>query len=248
MQRNRRIGASFNGAWQFVEQQGWPEIDRWMDTGFAEILRWDHLYSEWLCIRESIRHTTVKPDGTGSLQAGVTPGAHASPGWEYYLRAIRYGADSNLVPLHQEAGYTVEPAYGDEQNTVVIYYPIAGPTGVRGQDEASVYEKMHLAARMQRYWSDNSVSFTLTYDKATESKELGHVLRMFEGQVKSVSFLAMEQGTYPQMPYQKISREDYEQYVGNLRRINVDALYGVESEEAVMDRFCTNDVCEIPPQ
>lgn len=246
MQRNRRIGTSFNGAWQFVEQYGYPALDKWMDDGYEEILRWDELYSEWLCVRESNRHTTVKPDGTGSLLAGVTPGAHPSPGGEYYLRRIRYGADDPVVPLLREAGYTVEPAFGNEDTTVVVAFPIQGPTGVRSQDQASVYEKAHLAVRMQRWWSDNSVSLTLTYHPETEEKELGHVLRMFEGQLKSISFLKIDSGQYPQMPYEDITREQYEAYASNLQRLDLNALYGEASVEAEGERFCSNDVCEVP--
>lgn len=245
MQRNRRIGASFNGAWQFVEQYGYPALDQWMGAGYEEILQWDELYSEWLCVRESIRHTTVKPDGTGSLLAGVTPGAHPSPGGEYYLRRIRYGKDDPIVPLLVEAGYKVESAFGNEDTTVVCAFPIAGPTGVRSQAEASVYEKAHLAVRMQRWWSDNSVSLTLTYHPDTEGKELGHVLRMFEGQLKSISFLKIDTDTYPQMPYEDITREQYEEYASHLKRIDLEALYGQQAD-AEGEKFCSNDACEIP--
>lgn len=243
MQRNRRIGASFNGAWQFVEQHGWPMIDEWMNEGYAEILRWDGIYSEWLCVRESIRHTTVKPDGTGSLLAGVTPGAHPSPGGEFYLRRIRYGADDPVVPLLKDAGYDVEPAAGNVSTTVVVAFPIAGPVGVRSQKDASIYEKMHLAARMQRFWSDNSVSLTLTYHDH-ETRELGHVLRMFEGQIKTVSFLKIDDNQYAQMPYEDITAEEYDSYVGRLRKIDWESLYS-GSTDAEMERFCTTDSCEV---
>lgn len=247
MQRNRRIGASFNGAWQFVEQHGWVVLDTWMDSGFKEIVHRDEQYSEWLCIRESIRHTTVKPDGTGGLLAGATPGAHSSPGSDYYLRRIRYGKDDPVIPLLKKAGYILEPAFGNETTTVVAAFPIAGPVGVRPQDRVNVYEKVSLAARMQRLWSDNSVSFTLTYLPESESQHLEHVVRMFEGQLKSISFLAIDPGSYPQMPYEAITRELYEAYQSKLVRIDWDVLYDNDVvQDAVVDKGCTNDVCEIP--
>jgi adenosylcobalamin-dependent ribonucleoside-triphosphate reductase len=246
MQRNRRIGASFNGAWQFVEQKGYVELDRWMDEGFQEIIARDQQYSEWLCVRESIRHTTVKPDGTGGLLAGATPGAHANPGGEFYLRRIRYAKDDPIVPLARQAGYTVEPAYGNMDTTVVIAFPVAGPTGVRSQGEASVYEKVALAARLQRLWSDNSVSFTLTYDPETEARSLKHILAMFEGQLKTISFLPQGKDIYPQMPYEEITREEYEEYTYKLFRLDWDALYeGRNVEDIELERGCTTDVCEV---
>jgi ribonucleoside-triphosphate reductase len=246
MQRNRRIGASFNGAWQFVEQKGYVEFDKWADEGFAEIIRRDRQYSEWLCARESIRHTTVKPDGTGGLLAGVTPGAHANPGGEFYLRRIRYAKDDPIIPLLKRAGYHVEPAKGNLETTVVAEFPIAGPVGVRSQSQASVYEKVALAARMQRYWSDNSVSFTLTYDPETEAKALQHILSMFEGQLKTISFLPQGKDVYPQMPYEEITREEYEAYTMRLFPVDWDALYdGDDLQDVELERGCTTDVCEI---
>jgi len=246
MQRNRRIGVSFNGAWQFAEQRGWTELDMWMDTGFKEVVRWDTIYSEWLGVRESIRHTTVKPDGTGSLLAGSTPGAHASPGGQYYLRRIRYGVDDPVVPLLREAGYVVEPAYGNAETTVVAEFPIAGPTGVRSEKEADIYEKAHLAVRMQEKWSDNAVSFTLAFNQETERDKLEHVVRMFEGRLKTISFLPMGNKTYPQMPYEEISSEQYESYIGKLKTLDWAALYdGTRTQEAEGEKYCTTDVCEV---
>jgi ribonucleoside-triphosphate reductase len=245
MQRNRRIGASFNGAWMFVEQRGYGELDKWADEGFDAINYYDKQYSEWLCVRESNRHTTLKPDGTGGLLAGSTPGAHASPGADYYLRRIRYGSDDPIVPVLERAGYVLEPAYGNEDTTVVAAFPIAAPTGVRSEKEASIYEKAALAARLQKLWSDNSVSFTLSFDRETESHAVEHVLRMFEGQFKTLSFLPMGTDSYQQMPYEQITHQEYDDYQGQLKKLDLRAMYGKRAADAETEKFCTNDVCEI---
>ena len=244
MQRNRRIGTSFNGAWQFVEQHSWGEFDRWMDEGYQEVVRRDRQYSEWLCVRESNRHTTVKPDGTGSQLAGATPGAHAMPGGEYYIRRMRYGKDDPAIPLLREAGYVIEPALGNMDTTVVVEFPIQGMTGVRPEDEVSAYEKAAVAARMQRLWSDNSVSYTLTFDPERETDAPENILRMFEGQLKSISFLPMASGTYAQAPYEKITREQYESYRRQLKKVDFTHLYGIPAE-IELQKFCTTDVCEV---
>jgi hypothetical protein len=159
---------------------------------------------------------------------------------------MRYGKDDPIVPLARAAGYDVEPAYGNENTTVVIAFPIAGPVGVRPQDQVNVYEKVSLAARMQKLWSDNAVSFTLTYNPETEAQHLEHVIRMFEGQLKSISFLAIDPKAYPQMPYEAITREEYETYIGRLKRIDWDVLYGAVLQDAVLEKGCTSDVCELP--
>jgi hypothetical protein len=245
MQRNRRIGASFNGAWMFVESKGYGELDKWADEGFDAITYYDKQYSEWLCVRESNRHTTLKPDGTGGLLAGATPGAHASPGAEFYLRRIRYGVDDPIVPVLQRAGYVLEPAFGSEDTTLVASFPIAAPTGVRSEKEASIYEKAALAARLQKLWSDNSVSFTLSFDKDSESNAVEHVLRMFEGQFKTLSFLPMGNEAYVQMPYEQITHDEYDAYQAKLKKMDLRAMYGKKAADAETEKFCTTDVCEI---
>jgi ribonucleoside-triphosphate reductase (thioredoxin) len=91
MQRNRRIGTSLTGIAAFADEHGLPVIREWMDEGYNTIRKYDHSYSEWLCVRESVRVTTVKPSGSVSLLSGATPGVHWGPGGEFYLRAIRFG-------------------------------------------------------------------------------------------------------------------------------------------------------------
>ena len=63
MQRNRRIGTSLTGIAAFADEHGLPVIREWMDEGYNTIRKYDHSYSEWLCVRESVRVTTVKPSG-----------------------------------------------------------------------------------------------------------------------------------------------------------------------------------------
>jgi ribonucleoside-triphosphate reductase (thioredoxin) len=67
MQRNRRIGTSLTGIAAFADEHGLPVIREWMDEGYNTIRKYDHSYSEWLCVRESVRVTTVKPSGSVSL-------------------------------------------------------------------------------------------------------------------------------------------------------------------------------------
>lgn len=233
------------GIAQFAETHGWHELRRWQDKGYQEIRRWDRIYSEWLGVRESIRVTTVKPSGTVSLLHGVTPGAHWPKESGFYVRTVREMKDSLFAKAMQEAGYLVEPSIADPDTTVVISMPVLGPE-VRAERDVSVWEKASLAAQCQRYWSDNSVSCTLTF-REDESDQIEAVLRAFDGQFKSVSFLPSAEGVYRQAPYQRVSKEDWDVMRANIKLINWDALYlnpnMVESEGEL---YCSNDICEVP--
>ena len=244
MQRNRRIGTSLTGIAAFADENGLPTTREWMDEGYSTIRKYDHQYSEWLCVRESVRVTTVKPSGSVSLLSGATPGVHWGPGGEFYLRAIRFGDTDPMLHLFKAAGYKVESDLVSA-NTSVVYFPVASGHK-RSEKQVSLFEKIGLAATAQKYWSDNGVSVTLSFDKETEKKFVAPALNMYEGQLKAVSFLPMGNKTYPQQPYTEITREEYNAYVGKIGKIDWSAIYdGVENLEAEGEAYCSTDACEI---
>lgn len=244
MQRNRRIGLSLTGITDVLDTAGMPEIVDYMESGYDEIRRWDKMYSEWLCVRESNRVTTVKPEGTVSILSGSSPGVHWGPGGRYFLRAIRFANDDNMLSLFRAANYTVEPDV-QSADTSVVYFPVKSDS-VRAEDDVSMFEKIGLAAKAQTHWSDNGVSVTVSFDAETERDLIVPALRLHEGQLKAVSFLPMLNTYYPQMPYTQISKEDYESYIGSLLKIDFSAIYeGVDNLEAIGEKFCSNDSCAI---
>lgn len=245
MIRNRRIGTSMTGIAQFAEEHGWAELRKWQNAGYDVIRNWDEIYSEWLGVRESIRVTTVKPSGTVSLLFGVTPGCHWPKESGRYVRTVRENAGSPIVDMMREAGYHVEPSVSNPDTTMIISLPTEGPR-MRSESQVSIWEKASLAAQCQRYWSDNSVSVTLTLDAETETDQIAPVLGAFDGQFKSVSFLPTTEGVYAQAPYQKVSAEQWETMAEGLRPLNWNRLYdGTDGAEPEGELYCTTDACEI---
>jgi len=249
MQRNRRIGCSVSGVVQFAEEHGWSQLRNWLDEGYGEVCRRDTQYSEWLGVRESIKKTSVKPSGTVSLLVGATPGVHFPVSGGSYWRRIRYAKNDPVVQLLIEAGYHVEDDVKDSDTTVVVTFPTRGPE-VRSEREATLWEKMHLAAMLQRYWADNQVSATFSFSPS-EAEQIPAVLRAFDGQLKSMSFLPMgdeaSPGAYPQMPYERAEDAAFEASWNKIGRIDTEALYST-GREAEGEQYCTTDVCEIKVQ
>ena len=244
MQRNRRIGTSISGVANFADNKGHHVLRQWMDEGYATVKGYDQTYSEWLGIRESIKMTTVKPSGTVSILAGESPGVHWTSGGKFFNRAIRFANNDPMLPLFKMANYTVEPASESPDSTSVVFFPIK-TDAKRSEKEVSVFEKMALASTAQRYWSDNSVSVTVTFDVEKESDQIGTVLHMYDGQMKTVSFLPMGNMTYPQMPYTQITEEEYDAYAMKLFPIDFAGVYGGLGVEAIGEAYCTTDACEI---
>ena len=245
MQRNRRIGTSMSGVANFADNRGLPTLREWMDEGYKTIKYYDITYSEWLGIRESIKTTTVKPSGTVSILAGESPGVHWTPGGKYFMRTIRFGNNDPMLPLFKMANYKVEAASENPETTSVVYFPIKSESK-RAEKDVSIYEKMALASYAQRYWSDNSVSVTISFDPETESEAVGTVLHLYDGQLKTVSFLPSGNFTYPQMPYTQITEQEYEDE-GTLRLFPIDfsGVYAGMAADAIGEAYCTTDACEV---
>jgi adenosylcobalamin-dependent ribonucleoside-triphosphate reductase len=245
MQRNRRIGASMSGIANFADINGIPVLREWMDSGYETVKRYDNIYSEWFGIRESIKMTTVKPSGTVSILAGESPGVHWTPGGKYFLRAIRFSNDDPMLPLFRMANYRVEPASESPDTTSVVFFPIKSDAE-RAERDVTIFEKMAIASVAQRYWSDNSVSVTISFDSETEQKHIGTVLHMYDGQLKTVSFLPSGNFTYPQMPYTQITEDEYIND-GEIKLFPIDfaGVYAGMASDAVGESYCTTDSCEI---
>ena len=242
MQRNRRIGTSMSGVANFADNVGLPTLREWMDEGYKHIKAYDNTYSEWLGIRESIKMTTVKPSGTVSILAGESPGVHWTPGGEYFNRAIRFSNEDPMLPLFKMANYRVEPASESPDSTSVVFFPIKS-NAKRAEREVSIFEKTAIAATAQRYWSDNSVSVTVSFDPEKEAEHVGTVLHMYDGQLKTVSFLPMGNFTYPQMPYTQITKEEYEESTMTLMPIDFSGVYEGMAADAIGESYCVTDSC-----
>jgi hypothetical protein len=71
---------------------------------------------------------------------------------------------------------------------------------------------------------------------------------MYEGQLKTVSFLPMGNMVYPQQPYTQITNDEYDQYLGLLQTVNFDDIYNGGALDAAGEAYCSTDRCELPSQ
>lgn len=236
--RNRRIGTSMSGIQQAVKKVGRREFFRWCDQGYNYLRELDKIYSDWLCVRESIKITSVKPSGTVSLLPGVTPGIHF-PHSEYYIRRIRFQESHPLVALLDEHGYNVEEDKYSPK-TVVAEFPIKEEHFDRSKNDISLWEQLEMAAQVQQYWADNQVSVTVTF-KPEEAKDIKYALELYETRLKGVSFLPLADHGYAQAPYEEITKEQYEDMVSKVTPISVNS--HIEHDQT--ERFCDGDTCVV---
>jgi adenosylcobalamin-dependent ribonucleoside-triphosphate reductase len=235
--RNRRIGTSVSGVTNFMGKNSLETLRQWLDSGYNEIKKWDDIYSSWLCVPKSIKTTSVKPSGTVSLLAGVNPGCHF-PEFEYYIRRIRIAKTSSLLRSLAASGYVIEDDVIDN-SSVVVEFPVKNEG--KSLKDVSIWEQVSLAVFLQKYWSDNQVSCTVTF-RPEEASQIKTVLEYFKYDLKAISFLPKtENGAYAQMPYEAITREEYLE-----RKKMINSITNFEAaEDSTAEKFCTNDSCVI---
>lgn len=204
--KNMRMGIGVTGYLQATEEQR-----SWLPAVYNHLRAYDQEYSRICGFPTSIKLTTVKPSGTLSLLAGVTPGAH--PGYsQYYIRRIRMAADSELVKVCRDNGYHVEYVRNfdgtEDHSTVVVSFPCSFPENTTFADDMTAVDQLEVIKRLQAEWSDNSVSVTIYYRKS-ELDEIKAWLADNYVNVKSVSFLLHNEHGFDQAPMEEITHEKW---------------------------------------
>jgi ribonucleoside-triphosphate reductase len=236
--RNRRIGCSQSGIVQAIEKFGRDKFFVYMcNYGYDVIRRWDKIYSDWLCVPQSIKVTSVKPSGTVSLLPGSTPGIHYAHS-EYYIRRIRVEDTSPLLQEAILAGYEVEvDTYAP--NTYCVLFPVKEPYFTKGKTEVTIWEQFNNAVDMQCYWADNQVSVTVTFNP-DEAKYIKPCLETFQRRLKSVSFLPNQDHGYVQPPYETVGEDRFLELKNKIKwEIGSRAIHDID------DKFCDGDKCKI---
>jgi len=238
--RNRRIGVSLSGVADMLDELGATELTRRLRLGYKVVKKKNAELAAEAGVPPSVRVTTIKPSGTISQLAGVSSGMHF-PTFQYAVRRMRVGNDAPICKVLKASGVPHEPDSYSE-NTTVFEFPIdQGKT--RKATEVSAWEQFAFLAMLQREWSDNMVSCTVYFDPQSEGRQIEHMLAQFAPIIKSVSMLPhSDSGAYKQMPYEGISKEEYERRVAAMPKIAWETFGGSDGMES---RFCSNDTCEL---
>lgn len=237
MARNRRIGCSISGIVQAFKKFGRRESLKWFDKGYNRLKQLDKSLSERFGVPQSVKITSIKPSGTVSLLAGVTPGIHY-PQSEYYIRNVRIQGGTPLLEQLKKANYTIEPDKYSE-NTFVVSFPVKEEFFDRTVDQVSMWEQLENAAQIQTYWADNQVSVTINF-KPEEAKDIKYALELYETRLKGVSFLPLQDHGYEQAPYIPISKEKYEEMVKEVKDVDFTT-----SVHDTVEKFCDTGTCSL---
>ena len=237
--RHMRMGIGVTGYLQATDEQR-----SWLESCYIYLREYDKEYSRAAGFPPSIKLTTVKPSGTLSLLAGVTPGAH--PGYsEHYIRRIRMSADSELVGVCRDNGFDIEYVRNfdgtDDHSTVVVSFPCKFPKDTMFAGDMSAVDQLEVIKRLQAEWSDNSVSVTVYYKKE-ELDAIRAWLTRYYFNVKSVSFLLHNDHGFDQAPLEEIDKKTYNKM--KKRSTPITSLKDIKMEDIEIAE-CAGGACPV---
>lgn len=216
--KNMRMGIGITGILQSTSEQ-----TGWFDSAYKFLRNFDVDYSKLHGFPTSIKLTTIKPSGTLSLLAGVTPGIHPSPAGPYYIRRIRIASNSNLIDVCRKNGYPIEYQLNfdgsEDKNTMVISFPCKLPENTPIASKYGWKQQLEMIKLVQSTWSDNSVSCTVYYKKHELEDIKEYLKENYNENFKTLSFLLYNDHGFKQAPYETISKEDYFKLIKNVKPI-----------------------------
>lgn len=238
--KNMRMGIGMTGVLQATDEQR-----SWLTSAYDYLRALDKDYSIKNNWPESIKLTTVKPSGTLSLLAGVTPGVHPNPAGPYYVRRIRISSNSNLINVCKNNSYHVEYQSNfdgsEDKTTVVVSFPCKLPDTTPIAANYSWKEQLEMVKWMQENWSDNSVSCTIYYRKEDLSDIKKYLEDNYCDNFKTLSFLLYSDHGFKQAPYETISKEVYDNMCIGIKPITS---INIKEEDFDIDE-CEGGMCPI---
>jgi ribonucleoside-triphosphate reductase len=238
IERNHRLGLGITG---YLQSQFYQDGSAFTNV-YKYLEQYDDYYSSVLGVGRSIKLTTVKPSGTLSLLAGVTPGGHPaySP---YYIRRIRFGTGDPLIEKCQANGFHVEPQVDyngvPDLSTMIVSFPVKSSDEAITNADVTAIDQLENLKFLQTYWSDNSVSVTIYYKQDELPAIKQWLSENYDESIKSVSFLLHSGHGFKQAPYEEISAEQYYQMIETIRPLTDVGEGKMESVE------CEGGICPV---
>jgi len=202
-----------------------------------------------LGINVSAAVTCVKPSGNSSQLFDCSSGIHAR--WApYYIRNVRVSAHSPLFKVLRDAGAPMDPENGqrrEDANTWVIHFPVKAPEGAITRKDRSALQQCEYWLQVKQQWTEHNPSVTITY-YPDELLDLTKWVWEHRDIVGGMTFLPALDAQYAQMPYQEVTREEFEQLAAKFPHIDFSKLFRYEEEDltsAAQELACMSGVCEV---
>ena len=241
--RNRRLGQGITGWMQATDEQ-----ISWTSDAYDRLREFDSKWSLELGISESIKLTAIKPSGTLSLLAGVSPGIHPAYA-RFYIRRVRIGAGDPIVDYCRGRGYPVQYDIGldgkEDHKTMVVTFPCESPENALLAKDTTAIEQLEWVVKAQTLWADNAVSVTVYYKKEELPGIQEWLKNNYEKKVKSVSFLLHSEHGFNLAPYEEITEDEYNKISHRIKDVNMNDSILEDRSLETLDLECEGGACPV---
>lgn len=201
----------------------------------------------FLGINKSKLVTTIKPSGTISQLPTVSSGVHFSHS-PYYIRRIRINANDPMAKALKKIGFPWHPENGqkvDKHTTAVFEIPVQAPEG-RTKYDVGAIEQLELYKLMMKHYVDHNASNTI-HVRDHEWEEVEKWIYENWDDVVGVTFISLDDSFYQLMPYESITKEQYNKLKAKLPSFYPGLLKEFENfeEEFELEADCDTGVCPI---
>jgi ribonucleoside-triphosphate reductase (thioredoxin) len=228
--------------------------DEILKKGAEVVVNTNKAIAELIGINAAARCTTIKPEGTASIVLGSSSGIHA---WdnEYYIRRVRVGKNEAIYNyLKENLPELIEDDAFKPDLQAVISIPQKAPQGSILKENESALNLLERAKSYQVNWvrpghrkgdNYNNVSITVNL-KETEWDDIGSWIWSNKDYFSAISVLPEDLGNYIQSPFEKISKDQYEDMVSLLKEIDLSKI--IEETDATDlkgEVACGGGQCEL---
>jgi ribonucleoside-triphosphate reductase (thioredoxin) len=193
--------------------------------------------------------TCIKPSGNSAQLLDCSSGIH--PRWSpYYIRNARVAATSPVYKVLRDAGVPMHPENGQDEataTTYVVHFPVKAPEGAITQAQRSALEQCEYWLHNKLYYTEHNPSVTITY-RPEEQETLRAWILEHKHLIGGMAFLPSFDAKYNQMPYEEITKEEYERLAAVFPEIDFSRLPIYEQEDyttAAQEFACMSGVCTI---
>jgi len=211
------------------------------------------VWAHKLNINQAARTTTIKPSGTSSLVLGTSSGIHP---WhdEYYIRRIRVGKSESLYKyLKKTNPKLLEDDVFKPHLQSVLSIPQKAPENsiLRHEDVFTTLERIK---KFNLEWvkngnnkdtNHNNVSATISI-KENEWDEVGDWMWDNRNNFNGLAVLPYDGGEYVQAPFTPCTKEEYEEMVKHLHKIDITKILEEEDNTDQQGELaCSSGFCEV---
>lgn len=250
-QRDKLVGCSFTGWFDMVNATNMTKEEQ--ESLLREMRKTIHneleKYAKEIGQNPPLLATTIKPEGTLSCLPSVSSGIHYSHS-PYFVRRVRISSHDPLVKVCEELGYPVFAENGQEWetcNTKVVEFPLKSPQGLTKYDVTAIQQLENYKMTMKEY-TDHNTSITVSV-RPNEWEEVIEWVYENWDDVIGISFLPLDDSFYQLLPYESITKEEYEERVKNMKKFDQKLLEKYETsateDDDIVDDACASGACPV---